>query len=69
VDPSVLEQARAVANLAVLVSAVAHLTGDLTLVDRYPDPRLFDHGRGPGVLPPEDAETIRAEAFAVLADL
>ncbi|MEX1006607.1 MAG: NAD(P)/FAD-dependent oxidoreductase [Acidimicrobiia bacterium] len=68
-DPSVLSRALADANLAVLVSAVAHLTGDLTLVDRYRDPRLFDHGRGPGTLPPEEAEAIRAEAFAVLADL
>ena len=48
------------------MSALAHLTGDLTLIDRYPDPRQFDHGRGPGTLPPAEAEAIRAEAVAVL---
>ena len=66
VDPSALTAALAEANLAVLVSALAHLTGDLTLIDRYPDPRQFDHGRGPGTLPPAEAEAIRAEAVAVL---
>src|SRR5207302_5248728 len=66
VDPSALTAALAEANLAVLVSAVAHLTGDLTLIDRYRDPKLFDHGRGPGSLPPAEADAIRAEAFAVL---
>ena len=44
-DPSVAEAALGEANLAVLVSAIAHLTGDLTLVDRYREPGLFDHGR------------------------
>ena len=66
VDPSALTAALAEANLAVLVSALAHLTGDLTLIDRHPDPRQFDHGRGPGTLPPAEAEAIRAEAVAVL---
>ena len=39
-------------GLSVMASQVAHLTGDLTLIDRYRDPKLFDHGRGPGSLPP-----------------
>ena len=68
VDPSALTAALAEANLAVLVSALAHLTGDLTLIDRYPDPRQFDHGRGPGTLPPAEAEAIRAEALVVLGE-
>jgi 4-hydroxyacetophenone monooxygenase len=67
VDPSALTAALAEANLAVLVSALAHLTGDLTLLERYrDDPRKFDHGRGPGTLPAAEADAIRAEAFAVL---
>ncbi|MDQ1430441.1 MAG: hypothetical protein QOF40_1043, partial [Actinomycetota bacterium] len=45
VDPSVLSAALDEANLAVLVSALAHRTGDLTIVDRAGDPRRFDHGR------------------------
>ena len=68
-DPSALRAALAEANLVVLASAVAHVTGDLTLVDRYHEPRLFDHGRGPGTLRPEDADAILDEAFAVLCDL
>jgi len=67
VDASALSAALAEANLAVLVAALAQLTGDLTLIDRYPDPRLFDHGRGPGTLAPAAADAIRAEAFAVLS--
>ena len=65
-DASALSAALAEANLAVLVSALAQLTGDLTLIDRHPDPRLFDHGRGPCSLPGAEADAIRAEAFAVL---
>jgi 4-hydroxyacetophenone monooxygenase len=66
-DLAALAAAVSEANLAVLVSAVSHLTGDLGLLDRYRDPRLFDHGRGPGTLSAEVADAIRAEAFAMLA--
>jgi 4-hydroxyacetophenone monooxygenase len=65
-DPAELSAALAEANLAVLVSAVAHLTGDLSLLERFPDPRAFDHGRGPGSLGARDADALRAEAFARL---
>ena len=68
-DPAMLAAALSEANLAVLVSAIAQLTGDLTLLDRYGDPRQFDHGRGPAALPAEVADTIRADAFSVLAEL
>ncbi len=54
------------ANLAVLVAAVAHFTGDLTMLDRYADPRAFDHGRGAGSLSHDDTDAIRAWAFAAL---
>ena len=57
------------ANLAVLVSSLAHLTGDLGLIERAGDPRRYDHGRSPASLPEEEAEAIRAEAFAVLSEL
>ncbi len=69
VDPSVLATALAEANLAVLVSALAHLTGDLTILERAGDPRRFDHGRGHATLSDEEAAAIRAEAFAVLSAL
>ena len=54
------------ANLAVLVAALAHLTGDLSMVDAHPGGRTFDHGRGPGSLTDEDADAIRAWAFNAL---
>jgi hypothetical protein len=38
IDRAALAAASAEANLAVLISAVPHLTGDLSLLDRYPDP-------------------------------
>lgn len=69
VDPSVLSAALAEANLAVLVSAIAHRTGDLTILERAGDPRRLDHGRGPATLPDDDAATIRAEAFSMLCEL
>src|SRR3954466_9704148 len=61
-----LSAALAEANLAVLLSAVAHLTGDLTLLDRFGDRRAFDHGRGPATLPDDVADAIRAEASSRL---
>jgi 4-hydroxyacetophenone monooxygenase len=69
VDPSVLSAALAEANLAVLVSALAHRTRDLSIIERAGDPRRFDHGRTPATLPDEDAAAIRAEAFSILLDL
>ena len=74
VDPSVLAAALAEANLAVLVSALALRTGDLTILDRAGleragDPRRFDHGRGPATVSDDDAAAIRAEAFAILSEL
>src|SRR4051812_14293493 len=63
-----LSAALAEANLAVLLSAVAHRTGDLALLDRFGDRRAFDHGRGPATLPDDVADAIRAEAFARLTE-
>lgn len=68
-DRDVAAAALAEANLAVLLSAMAHLSGDLGLLDRYPDPRLLDHGRGPGSLPDHEAQRIRDEALALLEEL
>ncbi len=68
-DRDAATAALAEANLAVLLSAMAHVTGDLRLLDRYPDPRQFDHGRGPGSLPEDEAQRIRDEALALLEDL
>jgi 4-hydroxyacetophenone monooxygenase len=67
-DPAALSAALGEANLAVLLSALAHLTGDLGLLDRFGDPRAFDHGRSPATLPDHVADAIRAEAFARLTD-
>jgi 4-hydroxyacetophenone monooxygenase len=69
IDPGELAAALPAANLAVLVAAVAHLTGDLSVIDAHPDPRAFDHGRGPGSLTDHDAEAIRAWAFAALIEM
>jgi 4-hydroxyacetophenone monooxygenase len=66
IDPGELADALPAANLAVLVAAVGHLTGDLSVLDRFDEPRAFDHGRGAGSLTDHDAETIRAWAFAAL---
>ena len=66
IDAGELAAALPSANLAVLTAAVAHLTGDLSVVDAHPEPRTFDHGRGPGSLTADDAEAIRAWAFAAL---
>ena len=65
----VLDAALSDADLAVLLAAVAHLTGDPSLLERYPDAGAFDHGRGPGTLSPDDADAIRARAFDVLTGL
>jgi 4-hydroxyacetophenone monooxygenase len=62
IDPGELADALPAANLAVLVAAVAHITGDLSVLDRHDDPRAFDHGRGAGSLPPDEADAIRAWA-------
>ena len=66
IDAGELAAALPAANLAVLVAAVAHLTGDLSMVDAHAEPRTFDHGRGPGSLTDDDAESIRAWAFDAL---
>ncbi len=48
IDAGELAAALPAANLAVLVAAVTHLTGDFSVIDAHPEPRTFDHGRGPG---------------------
>ena len=68
-DRDAAAAALAEANLAVLLAAMAHVTGDLSLLDRYPDPRQFDHGRGPGSLPDDEAQRIRDEALTLLEEL
>src|SRR5262245_1013051 len=55
------------ANLAVLVSAVAHLTGDASWLERY-DADLFFRLRNPTRMDDGTAAEIRAAAAAVLAD-
>lgn len=69
IDPGELARALPAANLAVLVAAVAHRTGDLSVIAAHPAPRTFDHGRGPGSLSEHDAEAIRAWAFDALTTL
>jgi 4-hydroxyacetophenone monooxygenase len=66
IDSGELAAALPAANLAVLVAAVAHLTGDLSVLDAHPEPRSFDHGRGPGSLTADEADEIRAWAFTAL---
>jgi 4-hydroxyacetophenone monooxygenase len=69
IDAGELAAALPAANLAVLVAAVAHVTGDMSVIDAHPEPRMFDHGRGPGSLTSDDAEAIRAWAFAALTSV
>lgn len=69
IDAGELADALPAANLAVLVAAVAHLSGDLSVIDTHPERRTFDHGRGPGSLTADDAEGIRAWAFDTLTGL
>ena len=69
IDAGELAAALPAANLAVLVAAVAHSAGDLSMVDAYAEPRTFDHGRGPGTLRDDQADSIRAWAFAALTSL
>ena len=69
IDAGELAAALPAANLAVLVAAVAHLTGDLSMVDAHGEPRTFDHGRGPGSVTDADADAIRAWAFDALTTL
>ena len=66
IDAEALAAALPEANLAVLVAAVTHLTGDRSILDRQLDPRAFDHGRGPGTITEADADAIRAWAYAAL---
>ncbi len=54
------------ADLVVLLAAVAHLTEDASLLERY-DVGAFDHGRGAATLSPDDADEIRALATDVLS--
>src|SRR5580765_3344317 len=54
------------ANLAVLVSAVAHLTGDESWLDRY-DADSYFRLRNPPRMDDDTAAEIRAAAAAVLA--
>ena len=68
-DAGELAAALPAANLAVLIAAVAHLTGDLSMVDAHGEPRTFDHGRGPGSVTDVDADAIRAWAFDALTTL
>jgi 4-hydroxyacetophenone monooxygenase len=65
VDPATLTSAIADADLVVLMSAVAHVTGDASLLDRF-DAVGFGHGRRPDTLTDADADEIRAAAVAVL---
>jgi 4-hydroxyacetophenone monooxygenase len=55
------------ANLAVLVSALVHLTGDESLFDRW-DEASFYRLRNPTAMDEATAEEIRAHASSVLAD-
>src|SRR5215475_14286856 len=55
------------ANLAVLVSAVAHATGDASWLDRWPA-ELFFRLRNPTRMDDDTAAEIRAAAAAVLAE-
>ena len=55
------------ANLAVLLAAMAHLTGDESLLDRD-DVRTFYRLRNPTTMPDAVAAEIRARALAVLSD-
>jgi hypothetical protein len=43
-DPASLHRAIAEADLVVLLSSLAHLREDASLLDRY-DSNAFDHGR------------------------
>jgi 4-hydroxyacetophenone monooxygenase len=63
-----LSAALAEADLVILASVVAHVTGDPEILDRFGDVD-FDRGRGPGHVPGDVAEAIRAEAHDVLARL
>jgi 4-hydroxyacetophenone monooxygenase len=68
IDSRELADALPAANLAVLIASVAYATGDSSMLEAYPDPRSFDHGRGAGtiVVDDDDADTIRAWAHAAL---
>jgi 4-hydroxyacetophenone monooxygenase len=63
-----LATALADANLAVLISTLAYLTHDTSLLERY-DAATLDHGRGAATISDADADEIRAEALAVLSSL
>jgi 4-hydroxyacetophenone monooxygenase len=62
-----LDDALEHANLAVLVSALAHLTGDLALLDRW-DADSFYRMRAPAAMDDSTAVEVRAVAADVLAD-
>lgn len=66
IDAEELAAALPAANLAVLVAAVAHRTGDLSVLDAHPEPRAFDHGRGAGSLGDDETDAIRTWAFTTL---
>jgi len=68
VELATLTNAVADADLVVLLSAVTHLTGDASLLDRF-DVDGFGHGRRPDTLTDEDADEIRALAVGVLRDV
>ena len=53
------------ANLVVLVSALAHLTGDRALLSRYPVAK-FDRGWNAGSLSKQEKAEIRAHALEIL---
>ncbi|HXY92379.1 MAG TPA: NAD(P)/FAD-dependent oxidoreductase, partial [Acidimicrobiia bacterium] len=56
------------ANLAVLLSTLAYLTHDASLLERY-DAAALDHGRGAGTIDDAEADEIRALALDVLSSL
>ncbi len=65
VSPAVVAAALGDANLVVLLCAIAHLTGESALLDRY-GACAFDRGRGPGRVSDADADAIRAAALEAL---
>jgi 4-hydroxyacetophenone monooxygenase len=67
-DDPTLADALERANLVVLVSALAHLTGDRALLSRYPVAK-FDRGWNVGSLSKHEKAGIRAHALELLGSL
>jgi 4-hydroxyacetophenone monooxygenase len=67
-DPAEAAAALTDANLSVLISTLAYLTHDSSLLDRY-DAAALDHGRGRATIGSAEADDIRAEALEILSSL